>query len=32
MTQAQILDRLGVSEAELLARWKAWIISRAPPG
>jgi hypothetical protein len=29
--QAQILGRLGLSEADLLARWKTWVISRAPP-
>ena len=25
-TQTQLLERLGVSEQELLARWKAWVM------
>lgn len=29
-TQAEILGRLRLTEAELLERWKAWVLARAP--
>lgn len=29
-TQQQVLDRLGVSEAEFLSAWRAWVEARAP--
>ncbi len=30
-SQTQVLDRLGVSEAELLSRWKVWAVARTKP-
>lgn len=30
VTQAEILGMLGLTEAELLERWKAWVLARAP--